>query len=295
MKISKDQVKQLYENNLACKVQLVDADLKSWFPEAFKPKMEVGKWYKNLDKGYEKSICCVVEVNKEDKDCFSGYGIDYLGEYFHEPNDTAFCGSNNWQEATTQEVEAALICEAKKRGYKNGDLVSPLWETPVDTWALYGDKFEYRSGNLHLSSCIFKDGKWAEIIEQKIPLFTTEDGVDIFKGDTFWITAGGNFVQFNAGFIHEKMGSKGCFSTKEKAEEYILFNKPLLSLNEILNAWNGNEYLSNVDDYKQSILFNNFRKAAEEKLNPKSKGVLSQENINDIETFCTEVKYSIKK
>jgi len=70
--------------------------------------------------------------------------------------------------------------------------------------------------------------------------------------------------------------------------EALDYNKPLLSLNDILNAWETNEYLQNREDYKQSPLFNNFKKAAEAKQN-------LQEYINNIETLCTEVKYSIKK
>lgn len=162
--ITKLQLTQLLKNNEEGNEQLVSADLRAWFPDAFKNKLEVGKWYKNLDNGYEKSICCVIEVNKEDKDCFSGYGIDYVGEYFYEPIDTTFCGSNNWQEATIQEVEAALICEAKKRGFVDGGYYQWI-NCPLRK--VYGSNFIFDKNILRINgfTIMDADGQWAQIIE----------------------------------------------------------------------------------------------------------------------------------
>lgn len=81
------------------------------------------------------------------------------------------------------------------------------------------------------------------ITKAKQPLFTTEDGVDIFKGDLFYYV---KFVQYNntlgkpfeivrgdhPSFEYEPQYEK-YFSTKEKAEEYILLNKACLSLNDL--------------------------------------------------------------
>ena len=77
----------------------------------------------------------------------------------------------------------------------------------------------------------------------KQKLFATEDGVDIFEGDLFYYV---KFVQYNntlgkpfeivrgdySSFEYEPQYEK-YFSTKEKAEEYILYNKPLLTLKDI--------------------------------------------------------------
>ena len=83
---------------------------------------------------------------------------------------------------------------------------------------------------------------WDDMTElpQKVkkPLFTTEDGVDIFEGDRFWNT---RLLELTEIQVTNKKypllfltdGSKS-FSTKEKAEEYILMNKPCLSLKEVL-------------------------------------------------------------
>lgn len=77
----------------------------------------------------------------------------------------------------------------------------------------------------------------------KQPLFTTEDGVDIFENDWYFRAATGGIV-FDT-ISKYKASSKNAypdnkypdyhvnFSTKEAAEEYILLNKPCLSLKEI--------------------------------------------------------------
>ena len=80
----------------------------------------------------------------------------------------------------------------------------------------------------------------------KKPLFTTEDGVDIYKGDKVWYI---NLHTNNISKNHETVTSKywdfknyKYFSTKEAAEEYILMNKPCLSANEVI------QYC--IDNYK---------------------------------------------
>lgn len=70
----------------------------------------------------------------------------------------------------------------------------------------------------------------------KQPLFTTEDGVDIFEGDTVWHTnLNTNKKPYSSivEYIEPFTPVKGLFSTKEKAEEYIIMNKPCLSLKDV--------------------------------------------------------------
>ena len=69
----------------------------------------------------------------------------------------------------------------------------------------------------------------------KQPLFTTEDGVDIFEGDYSYGVHNSKFdivaiKHVNTVYVTDNFIE---FSTKEKAEEYILMNKPCLSLKEI--------------------------------------------------------------
>lgn len=74
----------------------------------------------------------------------------------------------------------------------------------------------------------------------KQPLFTTEDGVDIFEGDSYWYINNMSTVHKTVA-KYEGSNSLGLklFSTKEKAEEYIIMNKPCLSLNDVYIAAHG--------------------------------------------------------
>jgi len=81
-------------------------------------------------------------------------------------------------------------------------------------------------------------------------LFTSFDGVKIFPGDDFFITdlSNGNLTSITAGekdrgyWKHAKL-----FSTKEKAEEYILINKPIFSLKDIMGIWSTGRSYVGVD------------------------------------------------
>ncbi len=83
------------------------------------------------------------------------------------------------------------------------------------------------------------------IQKAKQPLFTTEDGVDIFEGDNWYIVyidgydgSGSLFNVFssndypNVPLLLNRIGVKR-FSTKEKAQEYVDLHKPKYSLNDI--------------------------------------------------------------
>lgn len=69
----------------------------------------------------------------------------------------------------------------------------------------------------------------------KQPLFTTEDGVDIFKNDVYYGLNKGDLIIMELNTNRIILDDIKCltFSTKEKAEEYILLNKPCLSLNDV--------------------------------------------------------------
>jgi hypothetical protein len=76
-----------------------------------------------------------------------------------------------------------------------------------------------------------------DIQHYKEPLFTTEDGVDIFKSDKFFTTPkslrSNNIQSFTGAYISIPDNNILSFSTKEKAEEYILLNKPCISINDL--------------------------------------------------------------
>jgi hypothetical protein len=87
--------------------------------------------------------------------------------------------------------------------------------------------------------------KLESLEHRKQPIFKTEDGVEIFEGD---IVVPVNLDTLKTHAITPiktgeslKYGNYKHFSTKEKAENYILFNKPCLSIKEIASIpgrWN---------------------------------------------------------
>ncbi len=106
-------------------------------------------------------------------------------------------------------------------------------------------------------------------VKQPIPLFTTEDGVKIFTNDRYYFVVESNLTLLHAwearhavaDYTHDEGEYKkpplGAvqFSTKEKAEEYILFNKPCLSVNDVVVAhekW--------YRDFESSVSFKYFLK-----------------------------------
>ena len=83
--------------------------------------------------------------------------------------------------------------------------------------------FEQKSCGYNLQTLI----KWK-------PLFTTEDGVDIFEDDkVYFVNKIGDVFHTNHLKIKKYQSHLLYFSTKEKAEEYILLNKPCLSYGEV--------------------------------------------------------------
>lgn len=152
------------------KIQKLEADIRNiqqeleFLKEEQEPKFEVGKWYKGF---IRKGIIAFCESNDIPKG-FKGYGIN---------DDGVWIESIDWLsntdpiiEATKEEVEKALIKEAKRRGFKDGVKLKRSGINTEFDWDLKvnGDKI-----HLTLFYCLdsgdgflFKDGKWAEIIEE---------------------------------------------------------------------------------------------------------------------------------
>ena len=83
--------------------------------------------------------------------------------------------------------------------------------------------------------------------KERIPLYTTEDGVDIHYGDTVFVVN----THFNIGttIFERECGENDLsyyqflyryFSNQAAAKEYVLYNKPLFSLNNIIKAKDDN-------------------------------------------------------
>lgn len=118
------------------------------------------------------------------------------------------------------------------------------------------NKFEIKNNELIIHFAGFDSLK--HIIKCKTPLFTTEDGVDIFEGDSYyhnnikWEIHNCTKAGINSGNLINVKGYN-YFSTKDKAEEYIIMNKPCLSLNEIYELTNDRTGLYNRSDLEEIV------------------------------------------
>jgi len=173
-KITKLQLTQLLKNNEEGNEQLVSADLRAWFPDAFKKELEVGKWYKgSIDFESLIFITEIEKVGKEDRNRIYYYGWLH-NEYFREKDYIANKDhENSLIEATLQEIESALICEANKRGFEDKISFNELEDSENGSifteGARVGSCFYFENNKLYTTGwgkwCVFKDGQWAQIIE----------------------------------------------------------------------------------------------------------------------------------
>jgi len=95
---------------------------------------------------------------------------------------------------------------------------------------------KFNINNLNVLICTSKTGEGFNIENLKHikkPLFTTEDGVDIFKNTKFWYIDNFIIKTYITREFSEIESSYKTFATEEKAEEYILLNTPCLSLKDI--------------------------------------------------------------
>lgn len=124
-----------------------------WFPEVFKKELVVGKWY-----FVERTRFCdpkkaLILYDEKDSLCCFDHSGKYTNYYGNPKNDGYII-----TEATPQEVETALINEAKKRGY----VLGCTWMKGYFT-ASEGDSFNFdiESNSLYLQGAtVFRNGIW---------------------------------------------------------------------------------------------------------------------------------------
>lgn len=103
------------------------------------------------------------------------------------------------------------------------------------------------------------DGGYVELAsfeKAKQKLFTTEDRVDIFEGDMMYWANRTCIEHIFSGKATKDMHTTDIylnFSTKEKAEEYIIMNKPCLSINDVKYMYPLTEYAKLKQLVKQKV------------------------------------------
>ena len=154
--LTQEQINQLAE------VPNTQYLLQKFIPEAFETKLEVGKWYK--DNKYPK---CIINYQITDENKYN-YGFGLYGSF---SNKLGNFGNERLRLATEEEVSEALINEAKKR-YSNKKVrcldTNNIIEIDFNEFTYYEDvNGLYAFDNdLETEIEIFKDGIWAEIIEE---------------------------------------------------------------------------------------------------------------------------------
>lgn len=154
--ITEEQIKKLAKGN---------AKIKKMFPDVFETKLEVGKWYKSIDKPLH--IFYVTEL-KDNR--YYYYGFNTLG-FFEKEDWFSFihCGlQKGFKPATDSEVLEALTNEANKRGFKRGVCFNIVngERNPIhiDKNERYG--FDNYGNKLLMNNwCIFENGIWATPIK----------------------------------------------------------------------------------------------------------------------------------
>lgn len=122
------------------------------------PKFEAGKWY--VPKKHINPNSKLLINYQEGDRC---YGFLSNGEWV---NYHTILSPRNWREATKEEVREGLIAEAKRRGYKEGVKIHSI-TFPGDTYTLNHVCAGYQGSNFNCGGAtIFKDGQWAEIIQE---------------------------------------------------------------------------------------------------------------------------------
>lgn len=119
----------------------------------------------------------------------------------------------------------------------------------------------------------FTDGKslqWKFLkkVEKPKYLFVTEDGVGIFDTDCYY-SVSKDFCHSgvsNGLFWYNPKSGEKYFSTKEAAEEYIIMNKPMLSLQEV----NDYSYIAgDKEKIESNKHYQKLRQLVKDKLNKK--------------------------
>ena len=166
-------------------------------------------------------------------DIVKGYGTDSWSEY--------------WEEVVEKDYEILKSCPIE------GTIISVKRLSDGEIFTL-GDKIKvYQHGStktidsidLYGNTSSMKEGIWlrystgschmTHVIKQKQQIYLTLNGKDIFKGDTVWYVNKENFYHdYIKAYPEVKFNSeiRAYFLTQEEAKEYIIENKPALSIKE---------------------------------------------------------------
>lgn len=159
--ITKEQILELDKG------LLINTKLRKWFPDAFKKELEVGKWY-FVDGNNCGQNGRFLIANFSGEEEASNYGFDFNGKWSTELYLSKLGLGLKIREATPEEVETALIAEAKKRGFVNG--ANYIYKGINIVRSVSGDIFIYNliDNSFRINGFnIFNNGNWAVILPEE--------------------------------------------------------------------------------------------------------------------------------
>jgi len=166
--ITEDRIKLLADNN-----SWSESKLKEWYPDAFKEVLEYGRWIKD-----DNTPKWMTFFKNEDE----RYGLNANSKWYERRGYTNPNDDKDNRYATPQEVQTALINEAKKRGFAEYTTYKSLDGNRV---TLEGECFLFNEQKNILCASgssrdiIFDNGQWATIIQQKE--YTMQEIADALK------------------------------------------------------------------------------------------------------------------
>src|SRR5690606_8083126 len=203
MKLNKKLIKKLRNGELAVEnngtLEQLTEVLKAAFPKDKLPPGGISKYYKTHSDYINKwgsvdsttlPIISVADFYKPD--LFTGWAKDddFLKWMFYFKDDVANFGfdtSGVWQgggnyednysedeiirPATNEEIEATLIKEAYRRGYKGGDTIKGIHGTHHWGYEISSFYYDQKYDKLHTNEgcVVYWAGQWAEIVEEPKP------------------------------------------------------------------------------------------------------------------------------
>ncbi len=188
--------------------------------------------------------------------------------YWRQPKGSAQNETTLLSTATIESVRRLSDGEIFKIGDKinyKGEEGYPFWDDGDEFCKI--DKFSLHNGYIFVNSHYKGRPKktiseWYKAPEKPKPLLTTNEGYECFDPE--------EFLYYVASFkVREKKAKNmlhldnAKFKRKDAAEEFILMNKPLISLNEIINVCWGNAMTTNEAKY---LRFDSIKQLAKSKI-----------------------------
>ena len=199
---------------------------------------------------------------------FLSDGIQYINKFELEDNKLSIqlLKKDNPHFVSYRKLDKLKRVEVIGTDFYGNDILkySKLYSVS-DTFDLYKTDSAIEENIKGVRCFVSKDLAEKYIVESKV-LFTTLDNVELKHGDKFYTVDTKFFKIFEAEagitFKTEKW-IKNSYHRRELAEEWIIMNKPVLSLNDLLDNWCTDTL---YDVYKESPMFKNFKRVAENKI-----------------------------